>query len=79
VVQVRSMHKLAAGDGDAYLTRHVAAGDPGLDVCASLTSSNEQAGDPAARWFGGASLGSVYCPGRSTNLPGQYSQPRMGI
>jgi len=32
-----SMHKLAAGDGYAYLTRHVAAGDAGLDAGASLT------------------------------------------
>ncbi|WP_024285638.1 MobF family relaxase [Cellulomonas sp. KRMCY2] len=47
-----SMHKLAAGDGYAYLTRHVAAGDAGLDAGASLTAYYEQTGNPAGRWFG---------------------------
>jgi conjugative relaxase-like TrwC/TraI family protein len=47
-----SMHKLTAGDGYAYLTRHVAAGDAGLDAGASLTAYYEQTGNPAGRWFG---------------------------
>lgn len=47
-----SMHKLAAGDGCAYLTRPVAAGDAGLDAGASLTAYYEQTGNPAGRWFG---------------------------
>ncbi len=47
-----SMHKLTAGDGYAYLTRHVAAGDAGLDAGASLTAYYEQTGNPAGRWYG---------------------------
>ena len=47
-----SMHKLTAGDGYAYLTRHVAAGDAGLDASASLTAYYEQTGNPAGRWYG---------------------------
>ncbi|WP_353848684.1 MobF family relaxase [Cellulomonas sp.] len=47
-----SMHKLTAGDGYAYLTRHVAAGDAGLDAGGSLTAYYEQTGNPAGRWFG---------------------------
>ena len=46
------MHKLTAGDGYAYLTRHVAAGDAGLDARASLTAYYEQTGNPAGRWYG---------------------------
>jgi conjugative relaxase-like TrwC/TraI family protein len=52
VVPVMSMHKLTAGDGYAYLTRHVAAGDAGLDPGASLTAYYEQTGNPAGRWYG---------------------------
>lgn len=47
-----SMHKLTAGDGYAYLTRHVAAGDAGLDAGASLTAYYEQTGNPAGHWYG---------------------------
>ncbi|GCE75664.1 hypothetical protein CBZ_07200 [Cellulomonas biazotea] len=47
-----SMHKLTAGDGYAYLTRHVAAGDAGLDAGASLTAYYERTGSPAGRWYG---------------------------
>jgi len=47
-----SMHKLTAGDGYAYLTRHVAAGDAGLDAGASLTAYYEQTGNPPGRWYG---------------------------
>ena len=36
-----SMHKLTAGDGYAYLTRQVAAGDAGLDAGASLAAYYE--------------------------------------
>src|SRR5665811_366939 len=55
-----SMHKLTAGDGYAYLTRHVAAGDAGLDAGASLTAYYEQTGNPPGRWYGSglAGLGS---------------------
>jgi len=52
-----SMHKLVAGDGYAYLTRDVAAGDAGLDAGASLTAYYEQTGNPAGRWFGGGLAG----------------------
>ena len=47
-----SMHKLTAGDGYAYLTRHVAAGDAGLEAGASLTAYYEQTDNPAGRWYG---------------------------
>ncbi|KGM17659.1 hypothetical protein N867_16860 [Actinotalea fermentans ATCC 43279 = JCM 9966 = DSM 3133] len=47
-----SMHKLTAGEGYAYLSRHVAAGDAGLEPGASLTAYYEHTGNPAGRWFG---------------------------
>lgn len=47
-----SMHKLMAGDGYAYLIRHVAAGDAGLDAGASLAAYYEQTGNPQGRWCG---------------------------
>ncbi len=47
-----SMHKPTGRDGYAYLTRHVAAGDAGLDAGASLTAYYEQTGNPAGRWYG---------------------------
>lgn len=47
-----SMHKLTAGDGYAYLTRHVAAGDVDLQHGGSLTAYYEQIGNPAGRWHG---------------------------
>ncbi len=52
VAGLMSVHKLTAGDGYAYLTRHVAAGDAGLEAGASLTAYYEQTGNPAGRWFG---------------------------
>ncbi len=47
-----SMHKLVAGDGYAYLTRQVAAGDAGLEPGASLTAYYEATGNPPGRWYG---------------------------
>src|SRR5665648_790887 len=52
-----SMHKLTAGDGYAYLTRQVAAGDAGLDAGASLTAYYEQTGNPPGRWYGSGLAG----------------------
>jgi len=49
---VMSMHKLTAGDGYRYLTRHVAAGDAGLGAGDSLTGYYEQSGNPPGRWYG---------------------------
>jgi conjugative relaxase-like TrwC/TraI family protein len=46
------MHKLTAGGGYAYLTRHVAAGDAGLGAATSLTAYYEQTGNPRGRWMG---------------------------
>src|SRR4051794_24035909 len=40
--RVLSMHKLTVGDGYAYLTKHVAAGDAGLSADDSLTTYYEQ-------------------------------------
>lgn len=51
------MHKLTAGDGYAYLTRHVAAGDAGLGASTSLTAYYEQTGNPRGRWMGGGLAG----------------------
>src|SRR5450830_1248182 len=61
-----SMHKLTAGDGYAYLVRHVAAGDAGLEAGASLTAYYEQTSNPPGRWFGEglASLGDASRPVR---------------
>src|SRR5665647_3443514 len=47
-----SMHKLLAGDGYAYLTRHVAAGDAGLGPDDSLVAYYESTGNPPGRWTG---------------------------
>lgn len=47
-----SMHKLMAGDGYAYLTRHVAAGDAGLAHTDSLVAYYEATGNPPGRWLG---------------------------
>lgn len=47
-----SMHKLVAGDGYAYLTRQVAAGDAGLDPSTSLIAYYEATGNPPGRWCG---------------------------
>ena len=52
-----SLHKLTAGDGYAYLTRHVAAGDAGLGAATSLTAYYEQTGNPRGRWMGGGLAG----------------------
>lgn len=41
-----SMHKLTVGDGYAYLTRHVAAGDAGLSAGDSLAAYYELTGPP---------------------------------
>lgn len=48
-----SMHKLTVGDGYAYLTRHIAAGDAGLSADDSLTAYYKQTGNPSGRWIGG--------------------------
>ncbi len=47
-----SMHKLVAGEGYAYLTRQVAAGDADLEPGASLTAYYEATGNPPGRWCG---------------------------
>lgn len=59
-----SMHKLTVGDGYAYLTRHVAAGDAGLSPTDSLTAYYEQTGNPAGRWLGAGldALGAGHLP-----------------
>jgi conjugative relaxase-like TrwC/TraI family protein len=49
---VMSMHKLLAGDGYAYLTRQVAAGDAGLGPDDSLVAYYESTGNPPGRWTG---------------------------
>lgn len=54
-----SMHKVTAGHGYAYLTRHVAAGDVGLDAGASLTAYDEQTDNPR---------GSTVCSARSADV-----------
>lgn len=52
-----SMHKLTVGDGYAYLTRHVAAGDIGLSGSDSLTAYYERSANPAGRWIGAGLYG----------------------
>ncbi len=47
-----SMHKLTAGEGYRYLTRHVAAGDAGLGAAESLTAYYDVSGNPPGRWHG---------------------------
>src|SRR5450830_1443589 len=55
--QMMSMHKLTSGDGYAYLTRQVAAGDAGLEPGDSLTAYYEQSGNPPGRWYGSGLAG----------------------
>src|SRR5665811_357035 len=80
-----SMHKLTAGDGYAYLTRHVAAGDAGLDAGASLTAYYEQTGNPPGRWYGSglAGLGSeaisLVTPGDVVTEPAMTAVFRDGV
>ena len=52
-----SMHKLTAGDGYTYLTRHVAAGDVGLSPDDSLVAYYESTGNPPGRWTGNGLAG----------------------
>ena len=52
VVVVMGMHKLLAGDGHAYLTRQVAAGDAGLGAGEPLVAYYEATGTPPGRWCG---------------------------
>lgn len=52
-----SMHKLTVGEGYAYLTRHVAAGDADLSAGDSLTAYYENTGNPAGRWVGSGLAG----------------------
>ncbi len=49
---VMSMHKLTAGQGYRYLTRHVAAGDAGLTAADSLSGYYAVSGNPPGRWYG---------------------------
>ena len=46
------MHKLLAGDGYAYLTRQVAAGDARLGPGEPLVAYYEATGTPPGRWLG---------------------------
>src|SRR5665647_858431 len=72
-----SMHKLTAGDGYAYLTRHVAAGDAGLDAGASLTGYYEQTGNPPGRWYG-SGLGGLGSEAIGRATPGDVvTEPAM--
>lgn len=67
-----SMHKLTAGDGYAYLTWHVAAGDACLDARASLTAYYEQNGNPSTAGTARDSPGSATPlggSGRATSSP----------
>ena len=52
-----SMHKLTAGDGYRYLTRHVAAGDVGLSAAESLSGYYAASGNPPGRWHGAGLAG----------------------
>jgi len=64
-----SMHKLTAGDGYTYLTRHVAAGDAGLEPGESLTAYYEQTGNPPGRWYG-TGLSGLGVDGPTRLVPG---------
>ncbi|WP_240675631.1 MobF family relaxase [Cellulomonas endophytica] len=63
-----SLHKLTSGDGYAYLTRQVAAGDARLPAGGSLGEYYAQSGNPAGRWLGQG----LKCldQGRGAPLPG---------
>jgi conjugative relaxase-like TrwC/TraI family protein len=49
---VLSIHRLTAGDGYAYLLKHVAAGDVDRRMATSLTAYYAASGYPAGRWLG---------------------------
>jgi hypothetical protein len=60
-VPVMSMHKLTAGEGYRYLTRHVAAEDAGLNASVPLTAYYEASGNPPGRWHGTSSTARYRC------------------
>ena len=72
-----SMHKLVAGDGYAYLTRQVAAGDAGLEPGASLTAYYEATGNPPGRWCGAGLAGLGHEPAHRIRAGDGVSEEAM--
>jgi conjugative relaxase-like TrwC/TraI family protein len=54
---VLSIHRLTAGDGYAYLLKHVAAGDVDRRMATPLTAYYAASGYPAGRWLGSGLAG----------------------
>lgn len=71
------MHKLVVGDGYAYLTRQVAAGDAGLEPGASLTAYYEATGNPPGRWCGAGLAGLGHEPAHRVRVGDRVSEEAM--
>lgn len=56
-----TLHKLHAGDGYAYLTRQVAAGDEGRSPGQQLTDYYTASGNPPGRWLGAGAADLEVC------------------
>lgn len=54
MVAMMTIHKLSAGDGYTYLTKHVAAGDATETKKNGIVDYYNAKGTPAGRWFGKA-------------------------
>ena len=71
------LHKLLAGDGYAYLTRQVAAGDACLGRSEPLVAYYEATGTPPGRWLGTglADLGAIPPIGHRAPAPHRPNDP----
>lgn len=71
-----SLHRLSAGAGYSYLTRHTACGDVARAAATPLTAYYTEAGYPPGRWFGSGLAGL----GEGCGLPGgsPVSEEQMG-
>ncbi|NRI68796.1 conjugal transfer protein TraA [Rhodococcus sp. MS16] len=54
MIQMMTIHKLQAGDGYVYLTKHVAKGDATESLKADATSYYVKKGTPPGQWWGKA-------------------------
>ena len=63
VIHVMGLHKLTAGDGYSYLTRHVAAHDATEKGHQSLGDYYDEQGESPGRWVGSGLSGMSMAPG----------------
>ena len=71
-----SLHRLSAGAGYTYLTRHTACGDVARAAATPLTAYYTEAGYPPGRWFGVGMAGLGHGRGLPAGSP--VSEEQMG-